>query len=157
MTARRAPRLRRATVTSYRIVGSSLVVLRTGAARWFLNTAEGPFGNTADGAQWLIRNGLFSEPFPTRAAALRAYEAAAAIDPPPPDRLPARIKLTALNDGSYAGPGDVIVTRRRLSAKAGAGPGPQVWHVSSRRGGWGAFAFSLSMVRETIRREGGYE
>jgi len=157
MTAHRgAPRLRRETLNSYRIDGGSVLVLREGAG-WFLETTEGASASPADGAHWLVRNRLFSEPFPTRRAALRAYEAAAAVDPPPPGRFPAKIKLTPMNDGSYAGPGDVIVTRKRLPVGPRSGPGPQVWHVSSRRGGWGAFAFSLSMVRETIRREGGYE
>ena len=72
---------------SYRIEGTDVVVATPGLSRlWLLITDS---RNTRTFA-WLMNTQLKDAHFPTRAAALRAFEAAATVNPPPAPRAQVR-------------------------------------------------------------------
>jgi len=93
---------------AYRIDGTNFYLLGIDGA-WDI-TAIYIDGNQADHA-WLHASGLGRATFPNRAQALRAFEAAAAVSPPPAARD--WMKLRRVAPGQYAVPGrpDITVTR----------------------------------------------
>jgi len=66
---------------AYRIADTAISVRRNIFGTWLL------FGTTHDGVTWVNDQRLLLVTFPSRAQALRAYQAAAALHPPPPEQL----------------------------------------------------------------------
>jgi len=89
----------------YTIAGTAIAVHRL-YGQWRLATAT--LNDDAD--RWLRRNRLALHDFPTRTAALRAYQAAAAIDPPLTHDSPALPPLRRVGPGRHAS-GDITITR----------------------------------------------
>jgi len=100
-------RLTRGMLGSWTIPGTDLSLLsnRDGHGWRF-----GMIRLTDDLEAWLTRHELADARFPRRKDLLRAYEAAAAIDPPPAESLP--VPLRRITAGRYEMPGrDITVTR----------------------------------------------
>jgi len=89
----------------YTIADTAITVSRL-YGQWRLGTAD--LNDDAD--RWLRRNQLTGHDFPTRNGALRAYQAAAAIDPPPNRDAPALPTLRRIAPGQHTS-GDITVTR----------------------------------------------
>jgi len=96
--------------TAYMIAGTDIRVtqpVNTGLRFWEL---WAPNLRAVPACQWLERHQLAGAQFDTRTLALRAYVAAAALEPPPPARpLPKLVKVRA---GAYTSKdGEWAVTR----------------------------------------------
>jgi len=117
---------------TYRIAGTDVQLTAFQRSWSFHPAAHLTFTPTRD---WLIDNQLRTTEFPSRKAALRAYEAAAAINPPPAAQPPAR--LTRAGDGSYRYPGHPDIRIRR---------GDRGWEVTGLLGVPTAHAASLTHV-----------
>jgi len=93
---------------AYRIDGTNLYLMGIDGS-WDI-TAIYIDGNRADHA-WLHNNGLGRATFPTRAQALRAFEAAAAVSPPPKPRSWSRLRRVAPGCYTDRDRPDITVTR----------------------------------------------
>jgi len=121
---------------TYRIAGTDVQLTAFQGGWSFHPAAHRTFTPTRD---WLIDNQLRTTEFPTRRAALRAYEAAAAINAPPAAQPPAR--LTRAGDGIYRYPGHPNIRIRRSD---------RGWEVTGLEGVPTAYAAGLTHASTMI-------
>ena len=83
--------------TSWLISGTSVRVISDGTS-WRLTARQ---ATDMDTDRWLRKEKLANQKFPTRKDALKAYQAAAALDAPPPSRLSDLGPLRPVETGKY--------------------------------------------------------
>jgi len=115
---------------SYRIVGVDLTLFAING-EWSFSPAH--VATIVAAQAWLAANQLTTAVFDSRAAALRAYEAAAAISPPPAATPFPRLERTADDTHFYPGHPEITI------APAGSG-----WKITGLDDRGPAYADSLT-------------
>jgi len=131
----------------YRIDATN-ICLQQGSRHWSLhaNPDEWMASNV-----WLNANGLAGQLFDTRKAALRAYEAAAAISPPPPAPPTVTVKLRRRPDGRYEGPDGIMLARTTFDSRSyGRTIQRPGWRITAPNHVWSGYAASLDEARDLI-------
>ena len=101
----------------WEIDGTALIVVVRGKGGWWIARDGGACeSDRHDTDRWLADSRLDCVRFPSRGQALRAYEAVAALCPPPP-RTPPDVKLRYLAAGRYEHPPTGMKVIRRPDRK----------------------------------------